>query len=109
VERWLTERQVLDIRACDLVDGLIDGDAPPIMRVGYAMRILVSIEHAAVWTVVIREEPLTRALPRRWRDIHGTWLPRVWTAARRAVVGLAVFHPGLTLVRCYFASTAKRS
>jgi hypothetical protein len=94
----LINAQDMDKRAATLLDGAMDAEAPPVLRVGYTVRTLVAAAHVSAWTVVVREEPLTRTLPRRWRDIHGMRLPRTWTAARRAVVGLAVLHPGISQV-----------
>lgn len=42
------------------------------------------------------QKALVRVFPRRWLDIHGHKMADVWVTARQAVMGIIVFHPGIS-------------
>lgn len=67
---------------------------------GYRQQVLVHTAFMKNWTVLVSEDPPIRVQPRRWRDVNGTLVNDVWEAGCRAVVGVVVFRPGLSLVRC---------
>ncbi|KAJ7169467.1 hypothetical protein C8R46DRAFT_1088869 [Mycena filopes] len=69
---------------------------PPIFWAGYSSLVLVASSHLRAWTVEISTEPLTRIFPRRWIDMTGAKVIDLWEAATRAVMGVLLFHPGVT-------------
>ncbi|KAJ7770882.1 hypothetical protein DFH07DRAFT_805534 [Mycena maculata] len=69
---------------------------PPMFWAGYASLVLVASSHLRNWTVQISPQPLTRIFPRRWIDMSGSKVIDLWEAAARAVIGVLVFHPGVT-------------
>ncbi|KAJ7693612.1 hypothetical protein B0H17DRAFT_1059213 [Mycena rosella] len=78
------------------VQRLTECTVPPMFWAGYASLVLVASSHLRAWTVEISTAPLTRIFPRRWIDMTGSKVMDVWDAAARAVMGVLVFHPGLT-------------
>lgn len=64
---------------------------------GYRQQVLVHTAFMKNWTVLVSEDPPIRVQPRRWRDVNGTLVNDVWEAGCRAVVGVVVFRPGLSL------------
>lgn len=72
--------------------------APPIFWAGYSSLVLVASVHLQAWTVQMSLEPLARMFPRRWIDMTGSKVVDLWEAATRAVIGVLVFHPGVTEV-----------
>jgi oxalate---CoA ligase len=82
-----------------LVDRLCKRSTPLVYLTGYLSTVIVSAVHLTPWTVVVRDKPLTRILPRRWMDIRGMRMTDVWEAGLRAVIGIIVFRPGITQVR----------
>ncbi|KAJ7630525.1 hypothetical protein FB45DRAFT_746685, partial [Roridomyces roridus] len=69
---------------------------PSVVWAGYSSLILVASAHLRAWTVQVSTEPTTRIFPRRWIDATGSKVMDQWNAAARAVMGLLVFHPGVT-------------
>ncbi|OAX37287.1 hypothetical protein K503DRAFT_866963 [Rhizopogon vinicolor AM-OR11-026] len=82
----------------DLLQRMSQTSPPLILWVGYSAPVIVSSLYARAWTVEIVGEPnLTAlALPRRWLDIHGDTIRGTWDAALHAVMGIIVFHPGIS-------------
>ncbi|KAJ7456579.1 hypothetical protein FB451DRAFT_1048140 [Mycena latifolia] len=80
------------------VQSLTECSVPPMFWAGFASLVLVASSHLRTWTVEISKEPLTRIFPRRWIDMSGSKVMDVWDAAARAVMGVLVFHPGVTQV-----------
>ncbi|KAJ7225932.1 hypothetical protein GGX14DRAFT_548620 [Mycena pura] len=70
--------------------------APPIFWAGYSSLVLVASVHLQAWTVQMSLQPLARMFPRRWIDMTGSKVVDLWEAATRAVIGVLVFHPGVT-------------
>lgn len=75
---------------------------PVVFWTGYNEVVLVSCAYLKEWSVVVfqDEERVERVFPRRWLDIRGTKMVDVWEAGLRAVMGLVLFHPGISQVRC---------
>ncbi|KAJ7042665.1 hypothetical protein C8F04DRAFT_1390618 [Mycena alexandri] len=69
---------------------------PPIFWAGYSALVLVASSYLRAWTVQISAEPMARIFPRRWIDMTGAKVMDLWDAATRAVMGVLVFHPGVT-------------
>ncbi|KAJ7785880.1 hypothetical protein B0H16DRAFT_1488336 [Mycena metata] len=69
---------------------------PPIFWTGYSSLVLVASSYLRAWTVQISTEPMARIFPRRWIDMTGAKVMDLWDAATRAVMGVLVFHPGVT-------------
>ncbi|KAJ7124739.1 hypothetical protein C8R43DRAFT_32196 [Mycena crocata] len=63
---------------------------------GYSSLVLVGSVFLRTWTVQISTEPVTRIFPRRWIDLSGAKVMDLWDSATRAVMGVLVFHPGVT-------------
>ncbi|KAJ7102344.1 hypothetical protein B0H15DRAFT_814236 [Mycena belliarum] len=80
----------------DAVQCLTECSVPPVFWSGYGSLVLVASSHLRTWTVEISTAPLTRVFPRRWIDMSGSKVMDVWDAAARAVIGVLVFHPGVT-------------
>ncbi|KAG1777419.1 hypothetical protein EV702DRAFT_1179524 [Suillus placidus] len=80
----------------DLLQRMSQTSPPLILWAGYSAPVIVSCLHARPWTVEIIREPKTLALPRRWLDIRGGTIRETWNAALHAVVGIIVFHPGIS-------------
>lgn len=87
----------------------LTGTAIPLLHwMGYSSLHLVSSAHIRNWTVLISEEPVVRAIPKRWFDISGSKIMDVWEAAMRAVMGVIVFHPGIPQVRPHLCPFLKQ-
>jgi hypothetical protein len=71
---------------------------PLMFWAGYSSLVLVASSYLRAWTVQISAEPMMRIFPRRWIDMTGSKVMDLWEAATRAVMGVLVFHPGLTQV-----------
>ncbi|KAJ7071454.1 hypothetical protein C8F01DRAFT_1110582 [Mycena amicta] len=69
---------------------------PPLFWAGYSSLVLVASVYLRAWSVVISAVPMMRMFPRRWVDMTGSRVVDHWEAATRAVMGVLVFHPGLT-------------
>ncbi|KAG2345257.1 hypothetical protein BDR05DRAFT_1058382 [Suillus weaverae] len=80
----------------DLLQRMSQTFPPLILWAGYSAPVIVSCLHARPWTVEIIGEPKTLALPRRWLDIRGGTIRETWNAVLHAVVGIIVFHPGIS-------------
>lgn len=67
---------------------------------GYREVVLVSSQYLSSWSVVVDEDETkyARVLPRRWLDISGRAMTEVWNAARKAVMGIIIFHPDISQV-----------
>ncbi|EKM60813.1 uncharacterized protein PHACADRAFT_179990 [Phanerochaete carnosa HHB-10118-sp] len=65
---------------------------------GYREVVLVSSRYWNAWSVVTSEEETkcARVLPRRWLDISGHVISEVWNAARKAIMAIVIFHPGIS-------------
>ena len=87
----------------DLLQRMSQTSPPIILWVGYSAPVIVSSQYARAWTVEIGGEPNTKTLvlPRRWLDIHGGKIRGTWDAALRAVVGIVIFHPGISQVSIF--------
>ncbi|KAJ7462797.1 hypothetical protein B0H11DRAFT_2054384 [Mycena galericulata] len=79
-----------------VVRRMADWATPLMFWTGYASLVLVASSHLRTWTVQISAEPMTRIFPRRWIDMSGSKVMDRWEAATRAVMGVLVFHPGVT-------------
>ncbi|KAJ3559601.1 hypothetical protein NM688_g245 [Phlebia brevispora] len=81
-----------------IISHMVGADVPLALWLGYHETVLVSSYHVALWSVVVAENNThcTRILPRRWLDIDGRNMSEVWDAARRAVIGIVLFHPGIS-------------
>lgn len=80
------------------VRSITDCSVPVMFWTGYSSLVLVASSHLGPWTVQISTEPMTRIFPRRWIDMTGSKVMDLWEAATRAVMGVLVFHPGVTQV-----------
>ncbi|KAJ7139701.1 hypothetical protein C8R44DRAFT_694295 [Mycena epipterygia] len=78
------------------VRSITDCSVPVMFWTGYSSLVLVASSHLGSWTVQISTEPMTRIFPRRWIDMTGSKVMDLWEAATRAVMGVLVFHPGVT-------------
>lgn len=80
---------------------MVNADVPLAFWTGYSEVVLVSSRHLSTWSVLISEADTgcVRVFPRRWLDIEGRMMSEVWEAARRAVMGIILFRPGITQVR----------
>lgn len=84
---------------------LTSGPVPLLFWTGYSAPILVASENLRDWTVPGRPSPANPApmlLPRRWYDVHGDLIDRVWRGSLRCVVGWVWNRPGMSLVSCSF-------
>ncbi|KAJ7293167.1 hypothetical protein C8J57DRAFT_1268269 [Mycena rebaudengoi] len=79
-----------------IVRNMAESAVPLVFWAGYTSLVLVASAHLRSWTVQICADPLTRIFPRRWFDIYGSKLIDLWEAGTRAVMGVLVFHPGVT-------------
>ncbi|KZT22146.1 hypothetical protein NEOLEDRAFT_1138493 [Neolentinus lepideus HHB14362 ss-1] len=79
----------------DVIRLLSEASIPLLHRVGYAEIMLVSSTQIRHWTVVISEDPLVRTFPRRWLDIFGKRVKKIWEAALRAVMSVVILRPGI--------------
>lgn len=84
-----------------MVENLTNSDIPLAYWVGYNEVILVSANQLSEWSVDVSnsEEHCVRVFPRRWIDIAGRRIDEVWEAARRALIGVVLQHPGVTQVK----------
>ncbi|KAF7320177.1 B-block-TFIIIC domain-containing protein [Mycena kentingensis (nom. inval.)] len=82
------------IRRC--IQLMTETSAPPLFWAGYLSLVLVSSAYLRAWSVQISTAPMTRVFPRRWLDMTGSRVVDRWVAATRAVMGMLVFHPGIT-------------
>ncbi|KAJ6501642.1 hypothetical protein C8R47DRAFT_1108154 [Mycena vitilis] len=89
------------------VRALTECSVPLIFWAGYGSLVLVASGNLSAWTVQISAEPVQRIFPRRWIDMTGAKVMDLWEAATRAVMGVLVFHPGVTQVSDgrYFSSS----
>ncbi|KAG8858551.1 hypothetical protein FRB96_005223 [Tulasnella sp. 330] len=79
---------------------LTSGPMPLLFWTGYSYPILVSCEHLRSWTVASRPSttnPVPMVFPRRWIDIHGDVIERVWKSALRSVAGWVYNRPGISV------------
>ncbi|KAF8649735.1 hypothetical protein AX16_005506 [Volvariella volvacea WC 439] len=79
-----------------VVGQMTDRTIPLCSWVGYEAVVLVSTSFLKPWTVVVSENPMIKILPRRWIDITGSKIVDVWEGALRAIMGIIIFHPGIT-------------
>ena len=80
---------------------ITETDIPLAFWAGYREVVLVSSKFLASWTVLVSEDDgrYYRVWPRRWLDINGRLIREIWEAAKRAVVAVVLFHPGISQVR----------
>ncbi|KAJ6574623.1 hypothetical protein B0H19DRAFT_1124959 [Mycena capillaripes] len=78
------------------VRSLTECSVPLIFWAGYSSLVLVASSYLRPWTVLISADPMLRIFPRRWIDMAGSKVMDLWEAATRAVMGVLVFHPGVT-------------
>lgn len=84
----------------NVIDRLTSATTPLAFWSGYTRIVLVSSEFLDTWSVPIprSEGVITRVFPRRWLDIHGRVLEDILDAARKAVMSVILFKPGVTQV-----------
>ncbi|KAF7306563.1 B-block-TFIIIC domain-containing protein [Mycena indigotica] len=75
---------------------LTDCKLPLLFWTGYKSLLLVASVYLRKWSILISQDPMMRVFPRRWLDMTGNKISDRWEAAARAVMGVLVFHPGIT-------------
>ena len=79
---------------------MIEAGIPQVYWTGYESLVLVSARFIAKWSVIVAKDPICNLFPRRWLDIRGNRVSSFWQAALRAIMGLIIFRPGISQVRC---------
>ncbi|KAG8957280.1 hypothetical protein FRC03_010296 [Tulasnella sp. 419] len=90
-----SEQKMLRILSC-----MTSSPVPPIFWTGYAHPVIVSSLYLRHWTVrVPGDSPDVENVlfPRRWLDIYGDVIERVWSNALRQVAGWIWNRPGISL------------
>ncbi|GJE87719.1 hypothetical protein PsYK624_038020 [Phanerochaete sordida] len=82
----------------DYISRLTGAAVPLAFWTGYREVVLVSSQYLGAWSVVtdVDDAKCVRLLPRRWLDISGQVIAEVWAAARKAVMAIVIFHPGIS-------------
>ncbi|KAG9026312.1 hypothetical protein FRB95_009009 [Tulasnella sp. JGI-2019a] len=83
-----------------IVKHLVFCPVPLLFWTGYSSPILVGCEYLRAWTVACpgsTTNPVPMVFPRRWIDIHGDVIERVWRNALRSAAGWVYNRPGISL------------
>jgi transcription factor C subunit 3 len=80
------------------IQELTETTVPLVYWTGYASLVIVTTPFIKYWSTTISETPLQRVFPRRWLDSDGRKIREFWKAALKAVLGLVIFRPGISLV-----------
>ncbi|KAF8526018.1 hypothetical protein BU17DRAFT_41424 [Hysterangium stoloniferum] len=76
---------------------LSSAENPLCYWLGYSHPVLVSWRYVKDWTVSIPGPRPKFIFPRRWINIKGERMEEIWNAALRAVVGILIIRPGISL------------
>ncbi|KAF7340022.1 B-block-TFIIIC domain-containing protein [Mycena venus] len=92
----LTKTKLSNDAVYAAVQSMTECAVPLVFWAGYQSLVLVASSYLRAWTVQISTARMTRIFPRRWIDTTGSKVMDLWEAATRAVMGVLVFHPGVT-------------
>ncbi|CAK5265268.1 unnamed protein product [Mycena citricolor] len=90
----LAQTNLSPVSLQSVVKAITEAAVPRLFWLGYSGMVLVSAAFLESWTVQL--SGTTRAFPRRWLDFTGSKVTDLWEAALHAVMGVLVFHPGIT-------------
>jgi hypothetical protein len=88
----------------ELLTHLANIENPPFFLLSSEQRgpIAIDSQYLHIWSIPVPDEGENcqlMAFPRRWLDINGRIIPKIWFSGLRNVLGWILNRPGISLVR----------